>query len=52
MSMLYYIPADNYKTAYIIEQIRTRLPGSKQHAAASPLPCVPPNASYEGALRF
>ena len=52
MSTLYYTPADSYKTAYIIEQIRTRLPGSKQHAAASPLHCVLPNASYDGALRF
>ena len=44
--MLHYIPADSYKTAYIIEQTRTCLPGSRLHAAASPLHCAPPNASY------
>ena len=35
MFTLYYIPADSYKTAYIIERTRTHLPGSKLHAAAS-----------------
>ena len=52
MFTLHYIPAGNYKTAYIIKRTLTRLPGSKLHATASQLHCVPPTAFYDDALGF